>query len=155
MVKINQKKLQAGINTVLLLLSSLVVNSVFAIDNPDAPDLIGEFKKREQIFLKAIDNPQNGSRDYLIAYDKYQTFLDSELNVAYRLIKSKLSVKRQKELKNSQRNWIKFRDAEFELINNNWTRQNFGSSAGMSRGSYRSTVIKNRVLQLLYYAINY
>jgi hypothetical protein len=134
---------------------SLSVSSVFAIDNPDSPDLIGEFETREQAFLKKINNPHNSPRDYLIVYDSYQYFLNGELNKAYHLIKSKLSIEQQQELLHSQRNWIKFRNAEFKFIKNNWTRQNFGRSSGISRGSYRCTVIKNRVLQLLYYAKNY
>ena len=136
----------------MLTLSS---NSVKAIDNPDAADLIGEFEQREQVHHHAINNPNNGSRDYLIAYNQYQAFLDNELNKAYGLIKSSLSTERQQELRISQRNWISFRDAEFELINNNSTRQSFGSSANISRGSYRCSIIRSRVLQLLHYAKNY
>ena len=158
MVKINTtntNNLCVLIKVFLLLSVSLVINSVFAIDNPDAPDFLGEFETREQLFLQKINNPHNGARDYLIAYDDYQTFLDAELNKAYYLIKFKLPSAQQQELTNSQRHWIKFRDAEFELINNTWTRHYFGSSAGISRGSYRCSIIKNRVLQLLYYAKNY
>ncbi|NOY73433.1 MAG: DUF1311 domain-containing protein [Gammaproteobacteria bacterium] len=151
----NTKNVRTWIKGGVLIFFSLLINPVFAIDNPDAPDLIGEFEAREQIFLKEINNPRHGSRNDLIAYDHYQQFLDDELNKAYRFVKSRLSTERQQELINSQRNWIKFRDAEFELIKNTWTRQNFGRSAGISRGSYRSTVIKNRVLQLLHYAKNY
>jgi len=154
MVKRSKKYLHAWIKGALLISFSLLMNTVFAIDNPDSPDLIGEFEKQENSFLKAINNPQNGSRDYLVAYDDYIKFLDDELNRAYFLVKSGLSMERQQELENSQRNWTKFRDAEFRLIKNTWTRQNFGSSAGMSRGSYRSMVVKNRVLQLLHYAKN-
>ena len=155
MVKTYSKKVQAWIKRVLLISFSVLMNPVFAIDNPDAPDYISEFEEREQIFLKAINNPNNGSRDYLIAYEDYLKFLEDELNVAFHLSQSKLSKERQQELKRSQGNWKKFRDTEFELIKNNWTRQNFGSSAGMSRGIYRSAVIKNRVVQLLHYAKNY
>ncbi len=132
-----------------------LVSPAKAIDNPDAPDYIGEFQAREQQYLKEIDNPNNTTLGFSGAYEEYQNFLDRELNIAYKLIKSKLSAARQAELKRSQRNWIKFRDAEFELINNNWTQENFGSSSGLSRGNYRTTIIKNRVLQLLFYAINY
>ena len=154
MVKMKAMNVQVWIKG-LLFSFSLLVNPVFALDNPDAPDLVGEFETREQVFLKAINNPRYRTKDYLVAYDDYQKFLDEELNKAYYLIKSKLSSERQQELKNSQRNWIKFRDTEFELIKNTWTRQNFGSSAVISRGSYRGTIIKNRVLQLLHYAKNY
>lgn len=140
---------------ILLTLTSLFTTPAFALDNPDAPDLIGEFNSRAELSQQPINNPHNKTRDYLVAYNNYQTFLDKELNTAYKLLISKLSKERQAELKDSQRNWIKFRDAEFELIRNNWTRNNFGSSAGISRGAYRCTIIKNRVLQLLHYAINY
>ncbi len=155
MVKVNTKNVYVWIKGLLLISLSLLMSQVSALDNPDAPDFIGEFESRQQVFLKEINSLYNDSRGYLIAYDNYQRFLDDELNKAYRFVKSKLSTDRQQELINSQRNWIKFRDAEFKLINNTWTRQNFGSSAGISRGSYRCTVIKDRVLQLLHYAKNY
>ena len=142
------------VQSVLLVVISLI-NPACAIDNPDAPYYIGEFELREQVYLKAINKPENGSRDYLIAYDDYQNFLDKQLSQAYSLLKEKLPEARKQELKVSQRQWIKYRDAEFELINNNWTRESFGSSSGISRGSYRCKVIKDRVLQLLHYAINY
>ena len=139
----------------LLLVTISLFNPACALDNPDAPDYIGELEKGEQVFLKAINDPANGTRSYLVAYDDYQNFLDKELNQAYKLLKEKLPEARQQELKVSQRQWIKYRDAEFELINNNWTRENFGSSSGISRGSYRCKIVKNRVLQLLYYTMNY
>ena len=134
---------------------SLLTSAARAIDNPDAPNFIGQFEAREKVLLKALNRPDRGSREQLLAYDNYQKFLDEELNKAYQLIKSKLPTDRQQELTASQRNWLAFRDAEFEFINNNWNRQNFGSSAGISRGDYRSTVIRNRVMQLLQYARNY
>ena len=155
MVIINTCKLQFTVQCLLCIILTILNNPVYAIDNPDAADLIGEFEQREQAHYNAINNPNNGSRDYLIAYDNYQAFLDDELNKAYGLIKYSLSTERQRELKISQRNWISFRDAEFELITNNWTRQNFGSSANISRGSYRCSIIRSRVLQLLHYAKNY
>ena len=152
MNKVTIKKLLFWI---LAAMMSLSATTALAIDNPDAPDLVGAFNKRALILENAANNPDNGSREYLIAYDDYQTFLDDELNKAYKLLMSKLPKKRQTELKNSQRKWISYRDAEFLLINNNWTRQNFGSSAVISRGTYRCSIIKNRVLQLLYYIKNY
>jgi len=127
----------------------------FAIDNPDAPDYIGEFQARSKVHLDAINKPDNSNRAYLVAYDDYRIFLDKEMNKAYRLLLTKLPKDRQVELKKSQRNWIKYRDAEFALIKNNWTRDNFGSSSGISRGAYRCSVIKDRVIQLLHYVKNY
>jgi len=130
-------------------------NTVYAIDNPDSPDLLGEFKAREQPYLDNINKSSNGAWNYLKTYNNYQDFLDRELNVAYQSIRSHLSNERKIELKTSQFNWIKFRDSEFEFINNVWTRQHFGSSSDMSRGGYRCTVIRNRIMQLLNYQINF
>ncbi|EPM7996084.1 lysozyme inhibitor LprI family protein [Vibrio vulnificus] len=59
------------------------------------------------------------------------------------------------KLQQSQRQWILYRDMEFKLIESNWTRNNFGSSYRLSQFSYKSSVIKNRVIQLYYYANNY
>jgi len=153
MVKIKQNTAYKCIVGCLLLMG-LVVGS-YAIDNPDAPDLIGEFEKRESIYLTAIDNPENSTRDYLVAYDNYLIFLDEELNKASEVIKLKLPEERKSELIAAQLNWIKYRDAEFEFIKNTWTRKDFGSSAGISRGDYRASIVKDRVIQLLHYAKNF
>jgi len=138
-----------------ILLITISAATAYAIDNPDSPDLIGEFKSRTTIHEKAINNPKNTNRGYLIAYDDYRIFLDKELNKAYKLIMSKLPKEQKAELKKSQINWIKFRDAEFELIKNNWTKSNFGTSSAISRGEYRNNIIESRILQLLHYAKNY
>jgi len=137
------------------LLSIGLVARAYAIDNPEAPDLIGEFEKREIIYLKDIDNPKNSTRDFLVAYDNYLTFLDEELNKASEKLNSKLPEARKSELITAQQHWIKYRDAEFELIKNTWTRKDFGSSAGVSRGDYRTSIVKNRVIQLLHYTKNF
>lgn len=155
MVKIIMKKQKKWLQSILLLSTGLVLNTACAIDNPDAPNLTSQFKVSEQPYLQAINNTENGTRDTIRAYHEYKIFLDKELNKVYRSLKSKLSTERQKELKSSQLNWIKFRDAEFILINNNWDRSSFGSSFAVSRGEYSSKVIKNRLMQLIHYSANY
>ncbi len=138
-----------------VVLTALISHIAFAIDNPDAPDYIAAFKARAKAHEQAVDNPELTNRGVLKAYDDYRLFLDDELNKAYKLLQGKLSKAQQDELKKSQQHWIKFRDAEFEFIQNNWTRDNFGSSAGRSRGTYRCSIIESRVIQLLQYAKNY
>lgn len=149
----NLYKKTAGL--VLLAVVGLFTTLTYAIDNPDAPDYTGAFKFREKVFTDKINNPKNTSQDFLIAYNDYLIFLDEELNAAYSLLMTRLKKNRQAELKNAQRNWLKFRDAEFEFIKNNWTRDNFGSSAWISRGDYRTTIVRERVMQLLNYGLNY
>ena len=81
---------------VLLLIAGLILNTACAVDNPDAPDLISQFKVSEQSYLKAINNPKNGTRDTIRAYHEYKLFLDKELNTIYSSLKSKLSKERQR-----------------------------------------------------------
>ena len=135
----------------LLLLNS----SCYAIDNPDAPDYIEEFKARAQVYETVIHEQAETTQDYIKAYDGYEVFLDDELNEAYKSLLKHLDNAQKLQLKQSQRNWIEYRDAEFEFITDNWNRQNFGSSAALSRGAYRTTIIKNRILVLLSYLMNY
>lgn len=149
------KKQNKWLHGILLLTSSLILNTACAIDNPDAPNLIGQFKISEKTYLDSINKPTNGTRDTIRAYHEYKIFLDKELNKIYLSLKSKLPKDRQKELKASQRQWIKFRDAEFKLINNNWSRASFGSSFAISRGEYSSLIIRNRLIQLFKYTANY
>jgi uncharacterized protein YecT (DUF1311 family) len=140
---------------IVCMLSISFIGAALAIDNPDEPDLIGEFEKREMTYLEAIDDPSNTTRDFLVAYDNYLFFLNKELDIASEKIMSKLPEARRSELKAAQLHWIKYRDAEFDLIKTTWTREDFGSSAGISRGDYRTSIVKDRVIQLLHYAKNF
>ena len=140
---------------VFLILASLISINACAMDNPDAEDIIGKFEQQEKPFMAKIDNPSNSNRAYLIAYDDYQIFLDKELNNIYKTLLNRLPEAQKSELKISQKYWLSYRDAEFMLIKNNWTRDNFGSSSGISRGQYRSSIIRDRIIQLMHYANNY
>jgi len=133
-------------------LLATLIGGACALDNPDAPDLIAEFQQREQVYLAAIDNPKNSTRDFLIAYDDYLLFLDKELHKASEVMMLTLPEARKLELMASQQNWIKYRDTEFKLIENTWTRTDFGSSSGISRGDFRTSIVKDRIMQLLHYA---
>jgi len=129
--------------------------SVDAIDNPDSPDLLAEFNVRAKHYLQAIDDPRNTNRQYLIAYNNYEVFLNKELGDVYQLLAKKLSSRQREKLKYAQQQWMKFRDAEFALIADNWTRSNFGSSSVISRGSYRCSIIRGRIIQLMNFVKNY
>lgn len=141
--------------SLFVILCGLIVTHACGMDDPDAPDLVADFKSRSQPYQQSINQPDNTNRAFLVAYSDYETFLDGELNKAYKLLMSKLDEPQQVELLHAQQQWLKFRDKEFELINHNWTRDRFGSSANLSRGSYRASIIESRVVQLLQYAQNY
>ena len=126
-----------------------------AVDNPDAPDYVTDFKQRAQPFEVAIHQQAKTTQDSLKTYVDYEQFLDKELNKAYKLLLTKLGTEQQAKIKESQRNWVKYRDSEFDLIAQNWTAKNFGSSSVLSRGAYRTTIIRDRVTLLLNYLKNY
>lgn len=136
---------------ILMLTSSLAS----AIDNPDAPDLIASFETRESSLITAAENPDNGYRASLIAYTDYLDFLDKELNTVYQILQSKLPQEKQQQLKESQVNWLKYRDREFSFIENTWTKTDFGSSSGITRGQYKISIVRDRVIQLMHYAKAY
>jgi uncharacterized protein YecT (DUF1311 family) len=126
-----------------------------ALDNPDAPDLVAEFLVRSAPYEERAAMQGGGGRDAALAYRACLSFLDAELNRAYRLLMSKLDSQQQYALINAQQQWLAFRDAVFQFIGANWTRDRFGSSATLSVGDYRCTLTKQRVIQLLLYAKNY
>jgi len=130
----------------------LFSNLTFAIDNPDAPDLVAEFEAREKPFIVTIEKPSNTTSDYSVAYSNYLKFLDKELNTVYKTLHTKLPEDKQKQLKSSQVSWLKYRDFEFAFIDSTWTNTDFGTSSGISRGQYKASVVRNRVVQLMHYA---
>ncbi|MDR3555329.1 MAG: DUF1311 domain-containing protein [Syntrophobacteraceae bacterium] len=125
-----------------------------AVDNPDTPDHVKQFqlkcKPYEQAIGKAMSTPE-----VMDANAKYVEFLDKELNSAYKLIEGKLPKPQKDELKIAQREWLKYRDAETRFIGDSWTREKFGTSCVYSTGSYASTIVKDRIIQLLSYAEGY
>ena len=139
----------------LSLFMTIVGTSSLAIDNPDAPDYVAEFMKRSEAHESAITQEARTTQDYISAYAAYECFLDEELNKAYRSLMDQLDDKARQRLIQSQRNWSKYRDSEFEFIRTNWRTENFGSSSVISRGAYRTTLIKDRVILLLQYLKNY
>ncbi len=126
-----------------------------AIDHPDAPDDVAAFLSRAQTHEAKIQKKTHSTQGYISAYAAYEHFLDEELNKAYQLLMERLDQDAQQKLRNAQRQWLKYRDAEFEFIALNWTAENFGTSSAISRGGYRTTMIKRRVTALLHYLKNY
>ncbi len=126
-----------------------------AIDNPDAPDHVSAFQQRAQTHEQGIAQTPHTTQSYGDAYAAYEAFLDQELNAAYTQLLSHLNAESGKALKQAQRQWLNYRDQEFEWIARNWTQENFGSSTIISRGDFRTKIIRDRVITLLHYLGNY
>ena len=139
----------------IFILYILSGSASFAIDNPDAPDYVAQFEARMAPLYSYVNEEAVSAADYSLGYGKIYEALDIELNTAYTQLLSKLDGPQKKLLRESQRNWLKYRDAEFNFIISNWDQEKFGSSYTISIGEYRSTIVKNRILELLWYLKNY
>lgn len=126
-----------------------------AIDNPDAPDFVTEFNERAKKYEDEIQNKATATEDVRQAYAEYERFLDAELDKAYKALSSKLPGPARVKLKRAQDDWHKFRKSEFGFIAQNWTTKTFGSSSVLSRGAYRTSIVRERVTTLLHYLKNY
>ena len=126
----------------------------YALVNPDKPDLVKEFQSRAEPYQKEVHKAQT-TKDFADAYAKYNQFLKKELQSAYQELITTLPTSKRDALKQSQNQWMKYRDAEFEFIKKNWTLEQFGSSATLSRGGFRARLLKDRIITLLRYLQNY
>lgn len=140
---------------VMIVLLCCFSSYTMAIDNPDAPDYVDSFKRRAFVFEQEIQNTAQTTQEFREAYVAYEAFLDRELNIAYRALKGHLNRAACEALRDSQRKWLVYRDTAFEFIATNWSFENFGSAAVISRGDYRTSIIRGRVLLLLHYLQNY
>jgi len=140
---------------VLIVLLGCFSLSVKAIDNPDAPDYLGGFLDRAQSHELDLQQIPHTTQGYIEAYADYERFLNEELDVAFNRLMTQLNDEVQFALRNSQQQWLSYRDKEFDFIAMNWTRNNFGSASVISRGDYRATIIKSRIELLLRYLQNY
>jgi uncharacterized protein YecT (DUF1311 family) len=145
---------RAPICHVLIAAALLAAGAARAIDNPDAPDRTAEFLAREHPYEERVSEQAGAAAQGSAAAD-YAKFLDAELNRAYEQLNQQLDDDARRGLLQSQRQWLKFRDAEYRFIGRNWTRQNFGSSSSLSRDAYRAALVKQRILTLLDYQRNY
>jgi len=129
--------------------------SAYAIDNPDAPDYVANFLERAKVYEDDIQQTPHTTQGYITAYARYEDFLNDELDSAYNQLMARLGDEAGRALSNSQKQWFRYRNQEFEFIARNWTHASFGSAAVISRGDYRANIINNRIVQLLRYLQNF
>jgi len=60
--------------------------SALALDNPDAPDYVGEFLNRIKVYELAIQETAQTTQEYVSAYAEYEDFLDEELDKVYKML---------------------------------------------------------------------
>jgi uncharacterized protein YecT (DUF1311 family) len=125
----------------------LYTGGALAIDNPDAPDLLGEFRSQSALYEQRVDEAAGGNASGELGAQA--AFLDAELNRAYRTLMARLPEPQKKALRESQRVWLRHRDAEAAFTAQLWTREDFGTSANLSRGQHQARLVRDRVEMLL------
>ncbi|WDF46914.1 DUF1311 domain-containing protein [Chryseobacterium sp. KACC 21268] len=73
---------------------------------------------------------------------------DKELNKSYLSLSQKLSKTGKSELVEAQRNWMKFRDSEFKLIDKYYIGVKKGTLFYVIAENKKLEIVKERVLQL-------
>ena len=134
----------------LALALALALPPCWAIDNPDAPDLLAAFQAHAQP-LEARRSETAGGPGQAAAARAYAAFLEAELNQAYQALLPQLARPARAALVLSQRQWLRFRDAEGAFIDGHWVAPDFGSSAALSRADHRAELVRQRVWSLLAY----
>lgn len=138
-----------------LVLFAVLPQTAFTIDNPDSADYVAIFRAKVQKYESELSESAGNNKAFAATANRYEKFLDEELNIAYRQLLTKISDKQKVQLLESQKAWLKYRDDEGEFIDGNWNPQNFGSSSLISQHMYKESIVRNRVEQLLHYFKNY
>lgn len=139
----------------LILVLVFLCGSLYAADKAEITDFVGDFDKRMQPLYTYIQDKAETHADLAQGYENLEKALEIELDEVYKKLMDCLPGKEQNLLSSSQKQWIVYRDLEFDFIEANWSRENFGKTANLSQAEFRCTIIKNRVIALLNYFQNY
>ena len=132
--------------TLIGILLLFVCAGAFAIDNPEAPNHLGQLEEKEKAYFVNIESA-DGYRNTLLAYNDYHEFLLREID----LLTNQLLHKPQfQEVLTSSipQQWLIFKDKELELIDDTWTCDFSGSSSPIVRGKYKTKVLRDRAWNL-------
>lgn len=136
-----------AIRTLLLLSLLVCAPTVGAVDNPDAPDYLGEFRTRAAAYEQAVEQAAGGSASAEIG--AWIAFLESELTRAQEALSAVLPVDEQSQLQRAQSHWRAHFDADKELIGTIWSRERAGSSAALTAGMEHAAALQQRIELLL------
>jgi len=127
---------------IAVVLMVAVANPVFATAGVD--------KRPIDIELEKKINADSSTYGMLDAYKWAEGEWDKELNKNYQALMKRLKKDEQAKLKASQRQWIKYRDAEFDFNGKFWSSFD-GTARTVFASSFRSDFVRDRALQLGYY----
>lgn len=153
---------------ILIIVTLMLVFCVFGMAQSDASAVLdnalkdcldknSSANKQEQCLDKAleicIDKEPTGGWEAGCASKAYELW-DKELNKIYNQLRRELTSKESKALKTAQRKWLKYRDAEFKLIDHIYSYEK-GTMNIPFNAHARLKVVKKRVLELKHYSSAY
>jgi uncharacterized protein YecT (DUF1311 family) len=115
-----------------------------------SPQAIAEEKHSIDAWLEeayAREETTAGQREVI---DRANDMWDREMNRAYKKLMSNLPPEQQAALKKSQRNWLKFRDSEWEIIGSVVAGKD-GTMWQLTATEKGMELVRQRALQLLDY----
>jgi len=127
--------------TILMFALSLAAGPLYAIDNPGASK-----HPIDEAYDQAVEK-DSSTMGMVKASSDAEKQWDDELNKYYKLLTGKLDKKAQQSIKKAQLAWIKFRDAEFELIAEVYSKMD-GTMYRVIAAGLRAEVVKKRALDL-------
>ncbi|GGY81461.1 lysozyme inhibitor LprI family protein [Marinobacter zhanjiangensis] len=126
-----------------------------AIDNPDAPNYLEDFRSEASSYEKAIYNDAQATSDSMKAYRDYIGFLEEQLDTATFALARKLSGSEREAFDEARGAWEAYQKAENAFVSTVWTPQNFGSSSAMSRLGFYAELLRSRIERLQKYRLQF
>jgi uncharacterized protein YecT (DUF1311 family) len=135
--------------TILLLSVSLAFSAVVPpVLNSSALAAESENEKHEiDIFVDKAMDKDPSTAGMIKAMDEGEKLWDAELNKYYKLLTEKMDKESKAALKKAQLAWIAFRDAEFAMIADVYSKQE-GTMYRVIAVSAHMEVVKRRALDL-------
>lgn len=121
--------------------------AVSAVDNPDAPDYIGEFRQRSAPYEQAVSEAAGGNASAELS--TWIEFLEVELTQTEAALSAALPDGERRRLQRAQSSWRRQAITDETLARAVWTRERVGSSASLSLGLERVAALQQRVELLL------
>lgn len=106
--------------------------------------------KIDTILKKCIDKTHGGDVDMISCLEKAESNWDAELNKTFKLLLTKLDSTEQKKLRESQRQWLIYKDKEIKFFTDVYGKQD-GTMWNLAISDKRMQLIRQRTIELLDY----
>ena len=106
--------------------------------------------KIDTILNKCIEKGNNGDVGMISCLQKAEMNWDAELNKTFKQLLAKLDSSEQRELRESQRQWIIYKDKEIKFFTDTYAKRD-GTMWNLAISDKRMQLIRQRTIELLDY----